>query len=104
MNYRIFIVMLATIFVASCGKDQLCNCLKKTGDEITEVRSVSSFSSIEMNNNVDVIIIPDTFFSIKVTCGKNLMDGLKTEVKNNRLEIKILINVIGCAILKTGSL
>lgn len=88
MNIRIYLVILTTMILASCGKDQLCNCLKKTGDEITEVRSVSSFSSIEMNNNVDVVIIPDTFYSIKVTCGKNLVDGIKTEVKNNRLEIR----------------
>jgi hypothetical protein len=41
-----------------------------------------------MNNNVDVVIVPDTFYSIKVTCGKNLVDGIITEVKNNRLEIR----------------
>lgn len=83
-----FILALTLLALSGCKKDSFCNCLKKTGDEVSEDREVSSFTSIEMNNNVDVIIKPDTTYKITVTCGKNLVDGIKTEVVNNKLIIR----------------
>ena len=85
-----FNIILALILItfSGCKKDSLCNCLKKTGDEITEIRATNPFTSIEMNNNVDVIIKPDTTYKIQVTCGKNLIDGIQTEVINNRLVVR----------------
>jgi hypothetical protein len=65
----------------------MCNCLKSTGDEVTEIRSVTPFHSIIMQNNVDIVIVPDTFYKMTVTCGKHLLDGIKTEIVNEQLVV-----------------
>ncbi len=87
-KFTAFIFLFTLLLFSGCKKDSMCNCLKNTGDEISENRYVPDFTSIEMNNNVDVVLIPDTFYSLKVICGKNLMDGIKTEVTDNTLRIK----------------
>ncbi|HEX5003473.1 MAG TPA: head GIN domain-containing protein [Bacteroidia bacterium] len=75
---------IITLFY-SCGKDSLCNCGKRTGPIVSETRNCASFSEIEMNNNIDLVVIPDTFCSVQVTCGANLLDGITTTVENGRL-------------------
>ncbi|MBL0341913.1 MAG: DUF2807 domain-containing protein [Bacteroidetes bacterium] len=93
INILIVFSLLFTVLNSGCKKDSMCNCLKKTGDEITETRNLAPFHSLEMKNNVDVIIVNDTFFSAKITCGKNLIDGIKTEVIDQQL---IISNINKC--------
>lgn len=88
MNKLVILFIASISFcISGCKKDSLCNCLESTGGEITEVRSLPNFSTIEMSNNVDVVLHTDTFFSVSVTCGKNLIDGIQTKVEDQRLFI-----------------
>jgi len=82
----LFLLGVVLTFVG-CEKDSLCNCLKNEGGEISETRALPPFTKIEMNNNVDVIFSQDSIFNVKVTCGKNLMDGIVTEVSGSTLKI-----------------
>ena len=84
---RIIFTIIALMQV-SCSKDDLCNCLKGSGTTVTEVRDITPFYKLEMWNNVDVIYTPDSVFSLKVTCGKNIIDGITTEVIDERLYIR----------------
>jgi len=86
MNKRLVLLMISiAIIFYSCGKDSLCNCGKRTGPVVTETRVCSPFTEIEMNNNIDLVVKPDTFCSVQVTCGANLLDGITTKVENGRL-------------------
>lgn len=82
------ILLIVTLATTGCKKDSLCNCLESTGSEITEIRNIGSFSNIEMNNNVDVVLKKGNTNTVSVTSGKNLIDGIVTEVENNVLVIR----------------
>lgn len=87
---RLYLLLVLSLLVtlAGCEKDSFCNCLKEEGATTTETRFLPSFTAIEMNNNVDVVLSQDSIFSIKVVCGKNLIDGILTEVSGNTLKIQ----------------
>lgn len=88
MNKFLLLFLMGIVFTfAGCEKDSLCNCLKEEGDDITQTRTLLPFTKIEMNNNVDVVFSQDSIFNVKVTCGKNLMDGIVTEVSGGTLKI-----------------
>ncbi len=76
----------STLFVG-CSKDDWCNCLSSTGAKTTEFRPLTDFFAVEMDNNIDVVFNRGSGYGAYVTCGKNLMDGIKTEVRNGVLFI-----------------
>lgn len=86
-KFNILILSAILLLFSSCKKDSWCNCLENTGGEHSEIRQIADFHTIEMDNNVDVILTPGTTTQVKVTCGKNLVDGIKTEVSNGILHI-----------------
>ena len=73
--------ILVSLCLASCNK--LTN-----GEPTTEKRSVGSFSAISMHNNVNVKLIQDAHPRLELTCPKNLIEKVKTEVIDNTLYIK----------------
>jgi hypothetical protein len=74
--------------VTSCTEEDFCNCFQRTGGKITEERSLGPFSKIELNNNIDLEVIPDTMNAVFITCGDNLIDGISTEVLNSKLILR----------------
>lgn len=78
---------LGVISIASCKKDHLLDCFKSSGRDITIERPIAGFNSIETNNNVDLIFRQDTVYTIKITAGENLINGITTRVENNKLLI-----------------
>ena len=83
-------VMLLTlsILLTTCKKDHLLDCFKSSGKSVSETRTAIAFNNINMTNNVDLIIHPDTIPYIKVTAGDNLIDGIITELSGNTLYIR----------------
>lgn len=77
-------------FIQACKKENMCDCFKSTGGTTTEVRNLSGFSKIELNNNVDLVVTPGKPFSCKVTAGSHLIDMITTEVHDQTLEIRNL--------------
>ncbi len=62
---------------------------------VDEVRSVSSFQSIELSGNIELILKKDTFQNVVVSCPEDFNSKLKTEVENGVLKIysdQILMN------------
>lgn len=72
----------------SCKKEYDGVCLKGTGDVITEDRTVTQrFSNIDLDDNVELIIVQDTFQHIKVEAGENIVPGIITENESGTLKI-----------------
>ncbi len=85
---KILITLILISFVfPGCQKEDFCNCMESTGSKTTKTRNPGSFNELVINNNIDVILVPDTTEFIEITCGKNLIDGIFTEVIDNRLEL-----------------
>ncbi len=85
---RLFVIASVTLFFSGCTKDDFCNCLKGTGATTTESRSIEPFTTIHMSQDVDVYYHVSNEFRVEVTCGKNLIDGITTEVNDNTLQVK----------------
>lgn len=87
MRFSIILICLLLSFT-NCSKDHLFDCVKSTGDEITEHRSVKHFTNINMKDNIDVILYSDTTDFISVYAGEHLIDGIITEVDGNTLYLR----------------
>lgn len=72
----------------ACRKENRGDCFKRTGDIITETRSVSGFDKIFVEDNVNVFITQDSVFEVKVEAGENLIPLIKTELTDGELRIK----------------
>ena len=80
--------MISLATLTTCKKDHLLDCFKSAGKSITESRPVTAFTKIDLKNNVDLVIVPNSPFYIKVTAGENLIEGIITELSGNTLYIR----------------
>jgi hypothetical protein len=73
-----------------CKKENMCDCLKRTGDVTTETRNIEPFTQIFIEDKVNVILTEDTLLAseLKIEAGENLIPLIKTEVVNGVLRIK----------------
>jgi hypothetical protein len=71
----------------SCKKSGT-NCFTNSGQVVREIRGVSGFDSIDLEDNVNLILKDDSVFKIEVEAGKNLLDGIITKVENRQLVIR----------------
>jgi hypothetical protein len=72
--------------VSSCSKSGP-DCFTSTGSITRESRHADDFDTIVANNNVDIILTQDTVNSVEVEAGKNIIDGILTEVADRQLTI-----------------
>lgn len=73
---------LVSLTLVSCSKFS-------NGDPVTEQRSVGgSFDIICMYNNVNVHLVESRHPHLELTCPKNLIDNIVTEVRNDSLIIR----------------
>ena len=79
-------IVLITLWIG-CSKDKN-DCLKSTGEIVLEDRAAQPFTQIEIHNNVNVIITQDTFTSVTIEAGKNLIGKVTTVVQGDSLVIR----------------
>src|SRR5687768_15052079 len=79
------VLFFCLISLSSCSKDDWCNCLKSEGPQTTQIRDLAEFTAVELDHNIDLVVKQDTFYKVEVTCGKNLLDGISTEVNYGKL-------------------
>ena len=84
---KIYIIFLA-FTLTTCKKEHMLDCFKSAGSTITENRTATPFINIELKDNVDLIINPNSTPYIKVTAGENLIDGIITELSGNTLYVR----------------
>jgi hypothetical protein len=82
------LLMILAILVLSAGCDKSgTNCFSSTGSVIRQERTLPQFDSITMNDNVNVILTYDSISGVAVEAGKNIIDGISTEVVDRNLII-----------------
>ena len=86
MRNILFFIFIATLCF-SCQKDNVNQCFKKRGDIIVEERSITSFHTIDIKDNINLIIQQDSSYSIKVEAGENLLPFITTTVRQDTLFI-----------------
>lgn len=83
--YGLFCVTLC--FSYACNKKNTFNCFTPAGKYTTEHRSLPSFHSIVIQDNIDVYLTQNSEYTAVVKAGKNLISNIHTEVKNETLYI-----------------
>ena len=85
-NVIAVLFFLVSLMVSSCNKVEA---LFKNGEPITEYRDVNQpFTVVSMFNNVNVKLVQDRHPRLELTCPKNLIDKVTTEVNNDTLVIR----------------
>lgn len=87
LAYTIGALVIILLGMSSCKKSGT-NCFTTTGKIEKETRSSAEFDSIELENNVNLILRQDSVFKVEVEAGKNLLDGIETEIVNRQLIIR----------------
>ena len=86
-----FVIFSFLILFNSCKKQNDCDCFKPRGETVTITRSVSSFTTLQTFDKIDVYYIQDTTsntYTVKVVTGKNLASNISTEVSDGVLQIR----------------
>ncbi len=87
MRYNIFLLICLIPLVNSCKKENMCDCIKSTGNHIATYRDVTNFSSITISDKMDLYLTPGTDFEVRVEAGENLQSLIKTELSGDTLKI-----------------
>jgi len=82
----LFKLLLVMVVSSSCGKDGGV-CMSNSGPITRQIRNISGFSQVELNDNVSIILTKDTIGTVVVEAGRNLLGGIKTNVDNGSLII-----------------
>jgi hypothetical protein len=85
--YSGIVLLLILTTLTNCGKDSLFDCFKSAAKTVTEERTAVPFNYIILKNNLNLYITQDSRHSIRVEAGKNLQNGIKTDIINNTLTI-----------------
>lgn len=82
----LFLIALFT----TCKKENMCDCLKRTGDVTTEERTTAPFTKIYVQDRINVIITEDTVAGQQITveAGSKLIGLIRTEVVDGELRIR----------------
>jgi hypothetical protein len=82
----LFAVM--TLLLVQCGKDEGI-CVGKTGKTITQMRTTLPYNSVEVYDNINLILTHDTSLTaIYVEAGENLIDGITTKIDSGKLVLR----------------
>ncbi|MCX6282025.1 MAG: DUF2807 domain-containing protein [Bacteroidetes bacterium] len=87
---RGFIFLLAALCsltaMISCNKGG--KCFSNSGTIIMQERPVASFDSIDLGDNVNLILTQDSLERITVEAGSNIISGITTDIVNSQLIIR----------------
>ncbi len=82
-------LVVVSLLIGSCQKDQLFDFAKRTGKTVTISRPiVGKFTNIYLNDDVNLVITQDTNYDIKLEGGENLLAGIETTISDSTLTIR----------------
>ncbi len=87
-NFTFLLATLVILFVSACKQENMCDCIKRTGNIETTKRWASNFDKIYLEDNVNVFITQDSSFDVEVEAGKNVGWLIETEVTDGTLFIR----------------
>lgn len=83
---KLIVITILSFLVTSCDFD--FGRIKGNGVEKTEQRKIGeNFDKLEVSRGLDVIVIQGKTTKVEVTADENLMEYIKTSIKNGTLEI-----------------
>lgn len=80
--------LIIALCLTSCNKEEGWDCLKKSGPEITELRTLENFNEVYIEDKIDVILKPSSVYEVEVTFGKNILPKITSNVIDGKLYLK----------------
>jgi len=81
-------MLFCILFFSECKKENLCDCFKSTGGDITSVRNVPPFHYIHLEGKIDLVLTQDTVEHVSVVAGGHLIDKIETSVGHDTLYLR----------------
>ncbi|HXC07097.1 MAG TPA: DUF2807 domain-containing protein [Bacteroidia bacterium] len=88
MNKISAICVLALLLLWGCKKENMCDCIKGTGNDVASDRPAIPFNTIQLEGKIDLVMTQDVQEHITVVAGKHLIDNIETSITNNTLFIR----------------
>ncbi len=87
MALKRIIPLCALVLLSGCRKEQWDDCITSTGPQRSEERVLAGFHTVDVSDRIDVVLdhVPAT--TIVVEAGRNLMDQVRTEVRDSVLYV-----------------
>ncbi len=88
---RFFTVLFALsslLLFNQCSKEKTFDCVKSTGTIKKENRYFENFSSLYVEDNINVILMQNMPGQIVIEAGENLLPKIKCEQENDRLTVR----------------
>jgi hypothetical protein len=83
------LLIVISLFLGSCQKDQLFDFAKRSGKTVTITRPIDGkFTKIFLNDDVNLVITQATTYDIKLEGGENLLPGIETTISDSTLTIR----------------
>ena len=76
---------IIVLLLFACNSEDANDCFQTSGDIIQQEVAVSSFESILVNRDVELIITQAADYKVTIETGENLINDVKVEVTGNRL-------------------
>jgi hypothetical protein len=87
LTYRFSFILFCMMIFFSCNKEDAPDCFKTTGEIVMAERMMSSFNTIHLDHNINLVLHEDTIHKVIVEAGKNLVPGIITRQEGNVLKI-----------------
>jgi Putative auto-transporter adhesin, head GIN domain len=84
IKHAVFLLCVQ-VLIYSCRKD---GCSLSLGTTVKETRNLLPFNEIILNDKINLFVTQDSVQHVSVEAGKNLADGIRTDVANHILTIK----------------
>ena len=83
---KILLLLIASMLI-TCKKENLCDCFKGTGKQVSEERNLNAFNQIYLQDEIEVHLTEGSEYKVKVEAGKQVIKLVKTIVKDGVLTI-----------------
>lgn len=71
----------------ACNSENAWDCIQESGSIIQQEFEVTSFESILVNRDVELVVKQGSDFKVMVQTGENLMNDISVDVVNNQLQL-----------------
>ena len=82
------LLCLLVLSLFSCRKDESAGCFESSGAVAEEIRQLSPFKSLRIEDNLNVTWHDSSAVFLKLRCGKNLMPGISSRQTGDELVLE----------------
>ncbi len=85
LNSLVFISLSALLLSSCNGFD----CINGSGNQVTESRDIGTFTNVETNGSLTIVLSQDSISSVRILADDNIQDKIQTKLRGNTLRIDI---------------